>query len=148
MKEELQEPPKINVRPLNHMAHSFFLGREISGVVQIGFGSNGDPLNDLHPVSFQTNDFAGVVREKPDLRDAQVCKDLGSCPVIAEIGWITEALIGLHRVQSLFLKLVGMNLGGQSDAPAFLSHVNKDSVTALRDLREGAVELASTIAAP
>jgi len=52
--------------------------------------------------------------------DAEVAQDLRPDAVIALVGFEPEALVCLDRVESLVLQLVGSDLVGQSDAPAFL----------------------------
>ena len=114
----------------------------------VRIGTDGDALYDLQSVSLQPHDLARVVGEEADFFDSEISQDLGASAVVAEVGRKTEFLVGLDGVESLLLKLVGMDFGGKSDAATLLTHVDKDSVAVFGNLSEGTVKLAAAIAAP
>ena len=129
------------------MSHSCPLGFEVFLVVGIRGKSYRDLLNDFQSVSFQANDFLGIVGQKADFSHSQIVKHLGSHAVVAEIGGIAQLFVGLDGVESLFLKFVSMDFGGESNATAFLPEVEKDPSFSGK-MSKGGVELASTVASP
>src|SRR5580704_3390068 len=123
-----------------------FLGREIFFVVGIGWRANWHLLDHFQSVTFQANDFLWVVGQKPELAHAEVEKDLRTKSVVAQIGWEPEFRVGLNGVEALFLQFVGVNFRSETDAAAFLSHVNKHAVAFLGNLPQRRVQLISAVA--
>ena len=115
--------------------------------MQIGDRVDRNAFYNFHPVPFESNDFTGVVGEKSYFADAEIGQDLSSGAIFAQIHRIAEAFICLDGIESLFLKLVGMDLGGETDAPPLLSHIHKDSMTTFSDLRHRLMQLTSAVAA-
>ena len=129
------------------MSHFCPLGFEVFLVVRIRGKSHRDLLHDFQSVTFQANDFLGVVGQKADFSHPQIVKHLGSHTVVPEIGGIAQLFVGFDGVESLFLKFVGLDFGGESDATAFLPEVEKDPSFS-GNLFKCGVELASTVASP
>ena len=60
-------------------------------------------LNHFEPVSLKPHDLARVVGEKPELGQAQVCKDLGTDAIISRVRGKAEFLVGFNGVSALVL---------------------------------------------
>ncbi len=127
------------------MSHSCPLGFEVFLVVGIRGESYRDLLHDFQSVTFQANDFLGIVGQKADFSHSQIVEHLGSHTVVPEIGGIAQFFVGFDSVESLLLKFVSVDFGGESDAAAFLPEVEKDSSFSGKMSKRG-VELASTVA--
>lgn len=127
------------------MAHAGALGLEVFLVVRIGGEPDGDLFYDFEAVALEANDLFGVVGKQADFPDAEIVKHLSTHSVIAEVRAIAKFLVGLDGVESLLLKLVGVDFGGETDTAALLSEVKKDA-TFFGNVSEGGVKLASAIA--
>ena len=103
-------------------------------------------LGDFEAVAFEADDFFRVVGEEFDAADAKVVEDLGAHAVVAEVGGEAEFFVGLDGVESLLLKLVGVDFRGQADTAAFLAEVKEDSAVLGNALHRGG-ELRAAIAA-
>src|SRR6266540_4099606 len=104
-------------------------------------------LDDAEAEALDPRRLAGVVREDPDRRQAEVVQDLVSDPPLACIGGKAELEIRLDGVEAAFLELVGLQLVEQADAAAFLRHVEKDAALLVSDPAEGKVELLAAVTA-
>src|SRR5213594_4441810 len=103
-------------------------------------------LGDVQAVALQPDDLLRVVGEQPEVLHAQIHEDLGADPVVAQIGLEAERCIGLDRVLSLVLELVGAHLVEQPDAPPFLAHVNENAAPLGLDDRQRLLELEPAVA--
>src|SRR6185295_4441766 len=132
---------------LQQMAQLLALGAEVvpGDVGRRDF--QGDALDDLEAVAVERDVLARSVGHQAHAADSQVAQDLGADAVIALVGPEAQALVGLDRVVSLLLQLVGAQLVHQADAAALLEEVEEDAVALLLDLLERAVELGAAVAA-
>ena len=129
------------------MPHSCPFRFEVFLVVRIRGKSYRDLLHDFQSVTFQANDFLGIVGQKADFSYSQIGEHLGSHTVVPEVGGIAQFFVGFDGVESLFLKFVGLDFGGKSDATALLPEVEKDPSFS-GNMFKGGVELASAVASP
>ena len=67
-------------------------------------------LDDLQFITFETDDLARVVREQANLSHPEVYEDLRSEAIVTQVYGKSELFIGLDGIQSLLLKLVGMDI--------------------------------------
>ena len=112
----------------------------------IGVEFEGKLLGDFEAVAVEADDFLGVVGEEADFAHPEVVEDLGAHAVVAEVGGEAEFFVGLDCIEAFLLEFVGVNLGGESDAAAFLAEVEEDAAF-LGDELHGGVELSAAIAA-
>ena len=131
----------------NVVAHLVAFGFEILRVVLVGLELDGHLLDDLEFVPLQTDDLARVVGHEADLTDAEIKEDLCAEAVVAQVHREAELEVRLHRVVALLLELVSVDLGGQSDAATFLTHVKQHAATFLLDASQRGVKLTTAIAA-
>ena len=105
---------------------AFFVAR-YPCVVRIGCRANGKLFDDLEIVTFEPDDLSRIVCEQADLANAEVNEDLRSKTVVAEIDGESQLFVGLNGIEPLFLEFVGVDLGRESDAAAFLAHINENA---------------------
>lgn len=109
------------------MAEFFFFGFEVFGVVGVGFDADGDLLGDFEAVTFEADEFAGIVGEEANFFEAEIDEDLGADAVFAQVHAVAELEVRLDGVEARFLELVGFDFGGKTYAAAFLTHVEDDA---------------------
>ena len=85
---------------LQQVAHFFTLGPQIEVIVLLRGDFDGYPLGDLQTKAGQAVDLVRVVGEQPQLFHPQVPEDLGSDPVLPQVGGEAQLDVGLHRVIS------------------------------------------------
>ena len=105
------------------MPKLFLLRLEVSDVMRIGFDADRDLLDNFEAVTFETDDFPGVVGEEADAFETEIDEDLGTDAVLAEVHAVAEFLIRLDGVETIFLEFVGLNLRRETNTAAFLSHI-------------------------
>lgn len=119
---------------------------QVTLVVWVGVEAEGELLGDFEAVAVEADDLFGVVGEEADLADSEVVEDLGAHAIVAEVGGEAEFFVGFDGVEALLLEFVGVDLGGEADAAAFLAEVEEDAALAGDELH-GGVELATAVAA-
>jgi len=102
------------------MPELLFLGSEIFFGVRTGSDFAGNAFNDVNSGAFKGLDLFRIVRQQTHTRDPQRFENLGWEREIAVVVLETEMFVGLNRVESGILQFVGLQLGHQSDATAFL----------------------------
>ena len=117
------------------------LRRKVSFVVRIGCRANGKLFDDFEIVTFEPDDLARIVCEQADLANTEVNEDLRSKTVVAEIDGESQLFVGLNGIKPLFLEFVGVDLGREPNAAAFLAHIDENACPGLFDLRECLVQL-------
>ena len=100
------------------------------------------------PEAADPGDLPRVVRQDADRGQPEVGEDLRADAVLARVGLEAELEVGLDRVETLLLELVGAQLVEQPDPAALLGEVEQDARAFLLDPREGALELLAAVAAP
>src|SRR5437870_9607994 len=131
---------------LQHVPHFHPFRLKILGVVGIRLAADRHLFHHLKAVTFESDNFLGIVGQKTELADSEIEEDLRAKAVIAQVAWITEFGICLHRVESFFLQFVGVNFCREPDAAAFLAHINQNAIAFFLDLSQRRVQLVSTIA--
>src|SRR5882724_4133556 len=89
---------------------------EVALVVRVGGDAYRNPLDYLETETLEAVDLLGVVGEQADLADAEVIEDLAPDAVIPLVRGMSQRLIGLYRVESAVLQVVGVQLVEQADA--------------------------------
>ena len=105
---------------MQHMAELFLLRAQIVQVVRVGLDLERDAFDDLDAVAADAGSLARVVRQDPDLRDAEIRQDLGTDPVVTEIRPEAQAVVGLDGVETFpILQLIGLDLVLESGCSGF-----------------------------
>ena len=128
------------------VSHFVFFGLEIFFVVRVDLGGDGDLFDDFKAVAIESNHFFGVVGEEADFSEAEVGKDLGSDAVFAEVRVVAEFEVGVDGIVALFLEFIGVDFSGETDAAAFLAHVEEDAFAGVGDSFHGLAQLAAAVA--
>ena len=129
------------------MPHLFLLGAHIFFVGGAATHLNGLTADDFDPVAFQTDDLARVVGHDAELADAQIKEYLRADAVIAEVRLEAELFVGFNGVVALILKGIGLQLVGEANAPAFLTHVDDRAPAFLFDAGQRGGKLVAAVAA-
>ena len=119
---------------------------QIAFVVWVGFGADGDLVDDLKAVSFQTDDLFRVVCQKANLANAEIMEDLRSHAIVPEIGRKPQFFVGLDRIETFLLKFVGLDFCWEANPTTFLTKVEKDS-SIFGDMLKRGMQLTSAVAA-
>lgn len=78
----------------------------------------------------------------------EISKDTSGDTVVPLIRLMPQPDIRLHRVHALILKIVGLHLFPEADAPTFLSEVDQNACFSSTKILQGMPELIPTIASP
>src|SRR5580658_2133647 len=126
--------PRAPVPPgSEQMAAPRLLGLEIKSVVVVGLDRIGHPFGHGDAVALDGFDLGRVVGQEADPVETQLAPDFGGRLVDPLIGFKSQLLIGLDRVQARILQAVGTQLVDQTDAPALLSQIDQDSAAGRGD---------------
>src|SRR5450830_1062866 len=120
--------------------------RQVALVLGVGRNDDRHLLDDSQSVTGDTQ-LARVVGEQTDCREPEIDEDLVADPPFSLVGAEAELKVGLDRVVSPLLQLVGLELVEQTDAAPFLRHVEENSALLLGDATECVIELLAAIAA-
>lgn len=128
------------------MPHLLPLGLQVAFVVGIRLHLDGHLPGDLQAVAFEPHDFTRIVRQQTDGFQAEVAEDLCAEAVFAQIHLEAEFLVRFHGVVALLLQFVGLNLRRETNAAAFLAHVEDHPTAGVGDLAHGRMQLWSAVA--
>src|SRR5437868_3685046 len=104
-------------------------------------------LIDGQAVTFETDKFPRIIGNRPDRLEAEIEKNLGADSVVAQVRLEAEPLIRFDGIDSLVLKLVGLELVEQADAAALLIEIDDDALSFFGNHFHRGVELPTTVAA-
>ena len=79
--------------------------------------------------------------------DTDFTQNLSTYSVVAFVGLMAQADVGVYRIHSFFLQLVGFHFFHESDATSFLVQVNNGSLSFFFNLFHGFVQLVAAITA-
>src|SRR5439155_3679942 len=119
---------KVLLHFVQQVAELVLLRLQIAPVGIVGRDLDRYTLLDAESVAVKADDLLGIVGQQANVADAQVNEDLRADAVVTKVWREAELLIGFDRVQPLFLKLIGLQLGEQADAAPFLPHVEDDAL--------------------
>ena len=124
------------------MAHFGALGFQVFDIAFIGLDLEGDPRGDSNTISLKANDFGRIIGHEPHFLNAQIDQHLRTDPVVPQIGFKSQFLVGFHRVVALFLQSVSLELIQQTDAtPLMITHIEQDPFPLPGNLQHGRTEL-------
>ena len=131
----------------DQVAHLVALGFEVAGV-ELGLGDDGgEAFDNLNAVSFEGGYLFWVVGDEADGGDAEVPEDPGGELELAAVSLEAKLEVGLDGVATLFLKLIGAELGHEADAATFLLFVKENADAGGADGVEGKLKLLAAVAA-
>ncbi len=104
-------------------------------------------LDDLETVGGEPHALVRVVRQETNLPHAQIGQDLRPDSEVPLVGLESEALVGLDRVETAILQVVGANLVREPDPAPLLPHVEEDPLAGGGDHLQGQAPLLAAIAA-
>src|ERR1700704_1256496 len=123
------------------------LGFEVAGVLVVRDRNDRHALIDGQTVTFQANQLARIVGDRPDRSQPEIEQDLGANSIIAEIWLEAKPLIGLDSVDALILELIRLELVEETNAPALLIEINNDALAFFGNHFHGGLELPPAITA-
>ena len=105
------------------MSHLNLLGSEVERVVLLRCNLNRHALGDLYAEAVQTVNLLRIIGQQAQLLRAEVLQDLSADPVFAQVGRKAELYVCFNGIEALFLQLIRLQLVDQTDAAAFLAHI-------------------------
>src|SRR5829696_6111923 len=103
------------------MAELLLFGLEIFRVVRVWPDANGNLFNDFQAITFETDNFFGIIGEKANGFEAEINENLCAETVFAEVHSIAQLEVCLNGIETVLLQFVGPDLRGQADAATFLA---------------------------
>ena len=134
-------------RLADQVAHLFAFGAEIELVGGLEGYVGGDALDHSDAGEFEGLNFFRVVGDEADGGDAEELEHLGGEFEVAAVGLVAEFEVGLDGVAPLILEGVGLELGHEADAAAFLVLVDENAGAFGGDEAEGKMKLVVAVAA-
>src|SRR2546430_17428485 len=104
-------------------------------------------LIDSQAVTFEADEFPRIVGDRPNGLQTEIEKNLRANAVVAQVGLEAESLVRFHRIDSLVLELVRLELVEETDSAPFLVKVDDDAFAFLGDHFHRRVELPPAVAA-
>ena len=101
------------------MSHSFFLGVQVSLVVWVGSDFDRYVFYNFQSVSFQSHAFHRIVGQQAHFVDTNLTQNLSTYSVVAFVGLMAQADVGVYRIHAFFLQLVGFHFFHKSDATSY-----------------------------
>src|SRR5260370_35353284 len=95
-----------------------------------------DALDDADAIAFERSHLLWIVGKQPDRVEAELTQHLGGRQVAALVGVEAELLVGVYRVETGILELVGAQLVDKTDATAFLGEIKQHAAAGLCDRRD------------
>ena len=129
------------------MIHAPLLCLEVAFVFRMHGAFNVDPFQHGDALRLQGPDLEWIVGHEPDRLDAEVFQDPRGKGVFPLVRLVSQHDIGVHRIVSFVLQVVGFDLLGQADAAPLLAHVDNHAPAGFRDPAERQVKLFAAVAA-
>src|SRR5437868_1452247 len=103
-------------------------------------------LIDSQAVTFEADEFPRIVGDRPNGLQTKIEKNLRANAVVAQVGLEAESFVRFHRIDSLILELVRLELVEETDPAPFLVKVDDDAFAFLGDHFHRRVELPAAVA--
>ena len=100
-----------------------FFGFEVSLVSGVFFNFQRNPFHHLKAMSLDADDFSGIVGHQPHVSNPKHVEHLGSHTIIPQIFLESKPVVGFHRIDPIFLKLIGFQFIEQSNSTSFLGKI-------------------------
>ena len=114
--------------------------------MRIGLSFDRKLFDDIEAVSFEPDHLFRIVREETDVADTEIDQNLCTGAIFTKVDRKSQLFVGFDRVETLFLKFVSANFGGQSDSSSFLAHIDKHAGTDIVNVLQRSVQLIAAIA--
>ena len=98
------------------MAHLALFRFHVSSILGHGLDHERYALGYRDPVTRERGELLRIVAQQSNARDTEIPENVGADSIVAAVLVEAKREVGLHRVESQFLKLVGPQLVEQSDA--------------------------------
>ena len=85
------------------MPQLILLGLQITAVVPVRRHLDRHALDNVQVIAVQADHLLGIVRQKANLPDAEIDENLSTDAVMPQVRAKTKSLIGLDRIELLFL---------------------------------------------
>ena len=72
----------MSIDALEEMTHLFFLGLQVTKVVGISRDFDGHSFHDAQAIAIDTDNFLGVIRQQPNLANAEIQQYLCPMPIM------------------------------------------------------------------
>src|ERR1700722_13314444 len=128
------------------MPHLVFLSPQIKFGMAASPRTAGNSLHHAKPRAFQLLHFVRIIRQQPQLANAQRLQRLGRKFVIARIRREPKFAVGLHGIEPRLLQFVSPQFIDQSNAAPFLRQIKQHSRRLLRNLLQRKLKLRPAIA--
>src|SRR5690349_16079330 len=96
--------------------------------MNIGLNIQRNIFNNLKPIANKTCALRRVVGHEFHFTYAKIAENLGAYSIIALIHSETKFEVCFHCIKSLFLQFICFKFIKKANAPAFLVHINNDSL--------------------
>ena len=126
------------------MAEFVALRIKIALIMGIRFRADGQLIDDLQSISLQAYYFFRIISKKANLTNTEIVENLGTHPVVAEVGREAQFFVSLYSIKAFLLEFIGVDFCREADAPALLAEVEEHSPV-LCDPLERSLELAATV---
>lgn len=132
---------------LNEVTGFGHFGLEIRQVVLGRFHDVGDAFVDLDAVLFKAGNLFEVVRHQLDRFHTERVQHVGGDSIVPGVVWKPQCQVGLHRIESLILELICLDLVREADPAAFLTEVQQNAHVHFADGHHGGLKLVAAVAA-
>ena len=119
---------------IEQVTHAIAFCLQIPQIFAGGYEIESNPFDHLDSFGFETLEFGRVVGDQSHLANSEIGQDLRTDRVVACVDRQALLGIGVDGIETVVLQRVGLNLVGDTDAPAFVApKVDNDSPAFLRD---------------
>ena len=118
---------------LDHVPELLSLRLEVRGRQVTGVGIAGHALLNPDPLALEGPDLRGIVGQHAHPRQTEMPQDRDLEAVLALIGVEPEAVVRLHRIGTLVLELIRLQLVQEPNAATLLGIVDKEASLGLGD---------------
>src|SRR5450830_429933 len=122
--------------------------RQIAAVVGVTWRLKRHPSCDLNSSLSETVELGWVIGEQHDASAVEHLQHPRGDTVVALIIIEAESRVGINRVKTVFLHLVGAHLVGQTQTAALLRQIENDATAHIFKTRKREFELIAAVASP
>src|SRR5205814_2752953 len=123
------------------VARAHRLGGQVPSIVRVHRAVKGYASYDLDPVLGQTVKLARIVGQEPYLATSENLQHARGDAIIALVIVEPERCVGVDRIETRVLQLIGAHLVGKAKPAPFLLEVNDDAAAQFIEARQCQAEL-------
>lgn len=109
------------------MPHELLFGKQVPAVTVVGRNDKRDAVGDPDRRIFKRFHLAGIVRNQLNFADAQVKQYPDSGVVLPGVGVKSEVCIGINRIESHILQVIGFQFVDESDSAPLLPQIDHNA---------------------